>query len=83
VLRGSRGYAAGTHLGSSFVERTAVNTGTFPVSPHIRAASTDSGLGPPATDRAGKGRSHRSTPGPGEPVTLGKGGSGDEKGRTQ
>jgi RNA-directed DNA polymerase len=33
VLRGSRGEAAGTELGSSFVERTAVNTGTFPALP--------------------------------------------------
>jgi hypothetical protein len=31
VLRGSRGEAAGIELGSSSVERTAVNTGTVPV----------------------------------------------------
>jgi hypothetical protein len=31
MLRGSRGDAAGIELGSSFVERIAVNTGTVPV----------------------------------------------------
>jgi hypothetical protein len=33
VLRGSRGDAAGTESGSSFVERITVNTGTVPVLP--------------------------------------------------
>ena len=33
MLRGSRGDAAGTELGSSFVERITVNTGTVPVLP--------------------------------------------------
>jgi hypothetical protein len=36
VLRGSRGDAAGTELGSSFAERIAVNTGTVPVCPVFR-----------------------------------------------
>jgi hypothetical protein len=72
VLRGSRGDAAGAQLGSSFVERTAVNTGTFPVFTRCRAARADHGLGPPSTDRVGKGRSRRSTPGPGKPVTWGR-----------
>jgi len=36
VLRGSRGDAAGAELGSSFVERIAVNTGTVPVCPASR-----------------------------------------------
>jgi hypothetical protein len=36
VLRGSRGDAAGIELGSSFVERIAVNTGTVPVCPAAR-----------------------------------------------
>ena len=36
VLRGSRGDAAGAELGSSFVERIAVNTGTVPVCPVAR-----------------------------------------------
>jgi hypothetical protein len=33
VLRVSRGDAAGAQLGSYFIERTALNTGTFPVLP--------------------------------------------------
>jgi hypothetical protein len=33
VLRGSRGDAAGTESGSSFIERITVNTGTVLVSP--------------------------------------------------
>jgi hypothetical protein len=33
VLRGSRGDAAGTESGSSFIERITVNTGTVPVPP--------------------------------------------------
>ena len=36
MLRGSRGDAAGIELGSSFVERIAVNTGTVPVCPTAR-----------------------------------------------
>jgi hypothetical protein len=38
VLRGSRGDAAGTKSGSSFVERITVNTGTVLVLPAVRAA---------------------------------------------
>jgi len=40
-LRGSRGDAAGIQLGSSFVERATVNTGTFPVLTRRHAASVD------------------------------------------
>jgi hypothetical protein len=72
VLRVSHGDAAGAQLDSSFVERTAVNTGTFPALPLGRAASTERRLGPSSTDRVGKGRSRRSTRGPGEPVTWGR-----------
>ena len=36
VLRGSRGEAAGTESGSSFVERITVNTGTVLVPPRSR-----------------------------------------------
>ncbi len=39
VLRGSRGDAAGIELGSSSVERSAVNTGTVPVLASYCAAS--------------------------------------------
>ncbi len=72
VLRGNRGDAAGAQLGSSFVERAAVNTGTFPVLPVAVLPARIHGLGPPSTDRVGKGRSRRSTPGPGKPVTWGR-----------
>ena len=72
-LRRSRGDAAGTESGSSFVERTAVNTGTVPVLPLVpRMPARLRGLGPPSADRAGAGRSRRSTPRPGEPVTWGR-----------
>src|SRR6476659_54450 len=43
VLRGSRGEAAGIELGSSFVERIAVNTGTVPVCPVLRGQRADPG----------------------------------------
>ena len=39
MLRGSRGEAAGIELGSSFIERITVNTGTVLVSPLFRASS--------------------------------------------
>jgi hypothetical protein len=81
VLRGSRGDAAGTELGSSFVERITVNVGTVSDLARIRAASTAFGLGPLSTDRPETGRSRRSTSSRGEPVHMGKGGSSFEKGR--
>ncbi|GAA3268833.1 hypothetical protein GCM10020218_008590 [Dactylosporangium vinaceum] len=46
VLRGSRGEAAGTKSGSSFVERITVNTGTVPVSPVVCASGVDDRAGP-------------------------------------
>jgi hypothetical protein len=46
VLRGSRGEAAGTELGSSFAERIAVNTGTVPGLPGACAASAWVRAGP-------------------------------------
>jgi hypothetical protein len=81
VLRGSRGDAAGIELGSSFVERITVNAGTALVLPCSRDAVTVAGLGTSSADRVGVGRSRRSTPSRGEPVHMGKGGSGCEKGR--
>jgi hypothetical protein len=82
VLRGSRGDAAGTELGSSFVERNTVNVGTVSgFFARHRASSTVVGLGPSSTDRAETGRSRRSTSSRGEPVHMGKGGSSFEKGR--
>ena len=81
VLRGSRGDAAGIELGSSFVERITVNTGTIPVLPAAACPTWMVGLGASTADRSGMGRSRRSTPSRGEPVHMGKGGSGFEKGR--
>jgi len=40
LLRGRRGEAAGTELGSSFVERITVNVGTASVHARRRAPST-------------------------------------------
>jgi hypothetical protein len=81
VLRGSRGDAAGTELGSSFVERITVNVGTVWAVARCRASSTAVGLGSSSTDRSETGRSRRSTSSRGEPVHMGKGGSSFEKGR--
>ena len=46
MLRGNRGDAAGAELGSSFVERIAVNTGTVPVLACSRMSSVESWAGP-------------------------------------
>jgi hypothetical protein len=80
VLRGSRGDAAGTELGSSFVERITVNVGTVSALAQSRVSSAGVGLGPSSTDRSETGRSRCSTPSRGEPVHMGKGGSSFEKG---
>ena len=80
MLRGSRGDAAGTELGSSFVERITVNVGTVSAVARIRVSNTGVGLGPSSTDRSETGRSRRSTPSRGEPARMGKGGSSFEKG---
>lgn len=69
MLRGSRGDAAGIELGSSLVERIAVNTGTVPVLPDPTRPAWRVGLGPPSADRAGTGRSRRSSRSVGEPRT--------------
>ena len=45
VLRGSRGEAAGTESGSSFVERITVNTGTVPVLPACCVSNVDGRAG--------------------------------------
>lgn len=58
-----------------------VNTGTVPVLPPHHVSNVVRGLGSPSADRSGTGRSRRSTPSRGEPVHMGKGGSGFEKGR--
>jgi len=53
VLRGSRGDAAGAQLGSSFVERTTVNTRTFPVLP-AAALPARIGWAGSTVDRSGR-----------------------------
>jgi len=72
VLRGSRGDAAGTEPGSSFVKRITVNTGTVPVLPAAAHPARWCGLSAPTADRSGMGRSRRSTPGRGKPGTWGR-----------
>src|SRR3954452_15720308 len=84
VLRGSRGDAAGTELGSSFVERIVSEHGNrLGPRPAAVLPARVTGLGPPSTDRVGTGRSRRSTPSRGEPAHMGKGGSDYEKGWTR
>ena len=72
MLRGNRGEAAGTESGSSFVERITVNTGTVPVPPAAARPVRTAGLGAPAAEQAGTGRSRRSTPSRGEPGARGR-----------
>src|ERR1035441_4356723 len=71
VLRVSRGDAAGIELGSSFVERITVNTGTVSVLPDPAHPVRRVGLGASSADRLGAGRSRRSTPSRGEPGATG------------
>jgi hypothetical protein len=59
ILRGSRGDAAGTELGSSFVERITANVGTVSILACLHAPSMAGRLGPSSTDRVGTGRSRR------------------------
>ena len=72
-LRGSRGDAAGAESGSSSVERITVNMGTVLRSRRPSAhPACRVRLGAPSADRAGTGRSRRSTPSRGEPGTWGR-----------
>ena len=80
MLRGSRGEAAGIELGSSFIERIAVNAGTARFCLTAVHPVWLAGLGSSSADRIGAGRSRRSTPSRGKPVHMGKDGSGHEKG---
>ena len=57
VLRGNRGDAAGTELGSSFVERITVNTGTASILPDPAHPVRRIGLGASSADRIGAGPS--------------------------
>ena len=80
MLRGSRGDAAGIELGSSFVERITVNTGTASVLPVPRASGAEdrAGLIVSRSDRGGAEPSEYSEPG--RARHMGKDGSGYEKG---
>jgi hypothetical protein len=70
VLRGSHGDVAGVESGASSVERSASAHGNRPWPAPLSASPTwPGGLGTPSADRPGTGRSRRSSPRPGEPVT--------------
>ena len=69
MLRGSHGDVAGVEPGASFAERSVSEHGNRCGTADVRAPSMAIGLGPPSTERAGTGRSRRSSPRPGEPVT--------------
>jgi hypothetical protein len=81
VLRGSRGDAAGTESGSSFIERIIVNTGTVLVSPVFRASSLGASAG--RIDR--RSVQDAAEPPqyfePGKPRYMGKGDSGYREGK--
>ena len=70
VLRGSHGDVAGAESGASSVERSISEHGNRPWSALWSTSPTwPPGLGTPSADRSGTGRSRRSSPRPGEPVT--------------
>jgi hypothetical protein len=70
VLRGSHGDVAGAESGASSVERSTSEHGNRPWSAPLSTSPTwPRGLGTPSADRPGTGRSRRSSPRPGEPVT--------------
>jgi hypothetical protein len=69
VLRGSHGDVAGVELDASFAERSMSEHGNRSGTADVHAPSAAIGLSPPSTDRVGSGRSRRSSPRPGEPVT--------------
>jgi len=70
VLRGSHGDVAGVESGASSVERSMGEHGNRLWSaPWSTSPTWPGGLGTPSVDRSGMGRSRRSSPRPGEPVT--------------
>jgi len=71
--RERRDRPAGEELGADLVKRTAVNVGTRPVSP---TRSSGCRLGAASADGAGRGRSSRSSPSPGEPGAWRRGAAG-------
>ena len=79
MLRGSRGDAAGTELGSSFVERITVNVGTVPVLARLHVSSCVSGWVHRRPIGSGRGGAVVVVGGRGKPVHKGKGGSSFKK----
>jgi hypothetical protein len=72
-LRRSRDEAAGAKPGASPVDRNAVNVGTAQISvPAVVPASHGTGDRRVVSQRGCAGRSRRSTPSPGKPVTWGR-----------
>lgn len=69
MLRGSHGDVAGVEPDASFAERSRSEHGNRSGAAGVHAPSVAIGLSPPSTDRAGTGRSRRSSPRPGDPVT--------------
>lgn len=70
VLRDSHGEVAGVEPGASSAERSTSEHGNRSGTAGVHASSGAVRLGPPSTDRVGTGRSRRSSPSPGEPVTV-------------
>src|SRR4051812_20525117 len=69
VLRGSRGEAAGEELGADPVERSCGERGNHRAVVPLFDRPGRGGLGTPSADRRVVGRSRRSSPRPGKPVT--------------
>ena len=68
-LRRTRGDVAGAKSGACSAERSTSEHGNRSGSAPTRAASAVRGLGSSSADRAGMGRSRRSSPRPGKPAT--------------
>src|SRR3954470_23102611 len=69
MLRGSRGEAAGEELGADPVERSSGERGNHRGAVPLPDLPGRGGLGAPSADRRVVGRSRRSSPRPGKPVT--------------
>jgi hypothetical protein len=77
-LRRNRSDAAGAESGSSSIERITVNTGTVAGPPCRALPVLWSGLGSSSADRLAAGRSCRSTPRSGKPITWGRATAGGD-----
>ncbi len=69
VLRGSHGDVAGVESDASSVERSTSEHGNHLGSARVTRPAWPVGLGTSSAERPGVGRSRRSSPRPGEPVT--------------